>query len=166
MAGTRDLSVDAPSQWETMLHWNIVSYWLGAYAKWSLRYYTETTIYEQHMMTSSNGDIFRVTGHLCGEFTGHQWIPHTKARDAELWCFLWSAPCINGWVNNREAGVLRRHWVHYDIVMNLSWSCTLFMEKMVLSKKKLDEDFGMSQMALALHWLVCSFVCVLNCVRS
>ena len=24
-----------------------------------------------HMMTSSNGNIFRVTGHLCGEFTGH-----------------------------------------------------------------------------------------------
>ena len=23
-----------------------------------------------HMMTSSNGNIFRVTGHLCGEFTG------------------------------------------------------------------------------------------------
>ena len=23
-----------------------------------------------HIMTSSNGDIFRVTGHLCGEFTG------------------------------------------------------------------------------------------------
>ena len=44
-----------------------------------------------HMMTSSNGSIFRVTGHLCGEFTGPRWIPHTKARDAELWCFLWSA---------------------------------------------------------------------------
>ena len=43
------------------------------------------------MMTSSNGNIFRVTGHLCGEFTGHRWIPHTKASDAELWCFLWSA---------------------------------------------------------------------------
>ena len=27
----------------------------------------------------------RVTGHLCGEFTA------TKASDAELWCFLWSA---------------------------------------------------------------------------
>ena len=24
------------------------------------------------MMTSSNGNIFRVTGHLWGEFTGHQ----------------------------------------------------------------------------------------------
>ena len=44
-----------------------------------------------NMMTSSNGNIFRVTGHLCGEFTGPRWIPHTKASDAELWCFLWSA---------------------------------------------------------------------------
>ena len=44
------------------------------------------------MMTSSNGIIFRVTGHLCGEFTGHRWIPCTKASHAELWCFLWSAP--------------------------------------------------------------------------
>ena len=40
------------------------------------------------MMTSSNGNIFRVTGHLCGEFTGLRWIPRTKASDAELWCFL------------------------------------------------------------------------------
>ena len=27
-----------------------------------------------HMMTSSNGNIFRVTGHLCGEITGHRWL--------------------------------------------------------------------------------------------
>ena len=27
------------------------------------------------MMTSSNGNIFRVTGHLCGEFTGHGEFP-------------------------------------------------------------------------------------------
>ena len=44
------------------------------------------------MTTSSNGNIFRVTGHLCGEFTGDRWIPRKKASDAELWCFLWSAP--------------------------------------------------------------------------
>ena len=43
-------------------------------------------------MASSSRNIFSVTGHLCGEFTGHRWIPHTKASDAELWCFLWSAP--------------------------------------------------------------------------
>ena len=53
------------------------------------------------MMTSSNGNIFRVTGHLCGEFTGVRWIPRTKASDAELWCFLWSASnkrfCKQSW---------------------------------------------------------------------
>ena len=27
-----------------------------------------------------------------GEFTGHRWISRPKACDAELWCFLWSAP--------------------------------------------------------------------------
>ena len=40
------------------------------------------------MITTTNGNIFRVTGPLCGEFTGHRVIPHTKASDAELWCFL------------------------------------------------------------------------------
>ena len=40
-------------------------------------------------MTASNGNIFRVTGPLRGETTGHRWIPLTKASDAELW---WSAP--------------------------------------------------------------------------
>ena len=35
------------------------------------------------MMTSSNGNIFRVTGHLCGEFTGPRWITRTNASDAE-----------------------------------------------------------------------------------
>ena len=44
------------------------------------------------MMTSSNGNSFRDTDPLCGEFTGPRWIPRTKASDAELWCFIWSAP--------------------------------------------------------------------------
>ena len=47
------------------------------------------------MMTSSNGNIFRVTGPLCGEFTGHkgQW---RRALMFSLVC-AW----INGWVNSR-----------------------------------------------------------------
>ena len=44
------------------------------------------------MMASSNGNIFRVTSPLWRECTGHRWIPVTKANDADLWCFLWSAP--------------------------------------------------------------------------
>ena len=42
------------------------------------------------MMTSSNGNICRVTGLLCGEFTGQ--FPLTKASNAGLGCFLWSSP--------------------------------------------------------------------------
>ena len=40
------------------------------------------------MMTSWNGNIFCVTGHLCGEYTGHRWIPLTKAYDAEIDVFF------------------------------------------------------------------------------
>ena len=43
-------------------------------------------------MTPSNGNISCVTGPLPGESTGYRWIPLTKASEAELWCFLWSAP--------------------------------------------------------------------------
>ena len=32
-------------------------------------------IYSYVMMTSTNGNIFRVTAHLCGEFTSPRWIP-------------------------------------------------------------------------------------------
>ena len=47
--------------------------------------------------TQSHDDViklnhFRVTGPLWGESTGHRWIPRTIASDADLWCFLWSAP--------------------------------------------------------------------------
>ena len=40
------------------------------------------------MMTSSNGNIFRATGHLSGEFTGHRWIPRTKAGDRSFDVFF------------------------------------------------------------------------------
>ena len=66
---------------------------------------------------SSNGNIFCVTGHLFGEFTGHRWIPQTKGQ----WCraLIFSLICvwINSWVNNDEAGDLRRHSAHYDVTV-------------------------------------------------
>ena len=77
-------------------------------------------VISRHMMTSSNGNIFCVTVPLRREFTGYRWIPRTKACDAELWCFYWSAPEKNGWVNNRKAGDLRRHLAHYDVSVMIS----------------------------------------------
>ena len=76
------------------------------------------------MMTSSNGHIFRVTGHLCGEFTGHRWIARTKASDAELCYFRWYASWIKGWVHNRDAGDLRCHRAHYGVIIMGDWSFT------------------------------------------
>ena len=70
------------------------------------------------MMTSSNGNIFRVTGPLRGEFTGTRWIPRTKASDAELWWVFYL--CLNKrWVNNGEAGDLRRYLAHYEVTVML-----------------------------------------------
>ena len=39
------------------------------------------------MMTSSNGNIFSVTGPLWGESPGDRWIPLTKASGADFWYF-------------------------------------------------------------------------------
>ena len=59
---------------------------------------------------------------LWGEFTGHRWNPHTKASNAELWCFLWSAP-EQTFVNNSKTADLRRHRAHYyvTVMVMLTW---------------------------------------------
>ena len=83
--------------------------------KWHVMSHPCTQQFNGGMMTSSNGNIFRVTGPLCGEFTGHWWIPLTKASDTELWCFLLS--CLNkrlskqawGWWFETTSRALWRH---------------------------------------------------------
>ena len=49
------------------------------------------------------------------EFTGHRWIPLTKWRGALMFSLI--CAWINGWVNNREAGDLRRHCAPYDVTV-------------------------------------------------
>ena len=67
-------------------------------------------------MTSSNVNIFRVIRPLCGEFTSHkgQW------RGALMFSLI--CAWINGWVNNGEAGNLRRHCAHYDVIVIITLS--------------------------------------------
>ena len=69
------------------------------------------------MMTSSNGIFFRVTGPLCGEFTGHRWNPPHEGQWRRALMFSFICAWLNGWVNNREAGDLRRHRAHYDVIV-------------------------------------------------
>ena len=100
-------------------HWQRIHAIL-MFFKWGIT--TADTIFMMDglMMTPSNGNIFRVIGHLCGEFTGPRWIPRTKASDARealmiSLIYVW----INDWVYNREVGDLRRSRAHHDVIVML-----------------------------------------------
>ena len=69
------------------------------------------------MKTSSNGNIFRIAGPLCGEF--HRSPLNTPHRGQWRGALMFSLICawINDWVNNREAGDLRRHHTHYYVIV-------------------------------------------------
>ena len=73
------------------------------------------------MLTSSHGNIFRVTGPLCGEFTGPVNSPHKGPVTRSFEFFIWTL--TNDRANNRDAGDLRRHRAHYDVIVMLvaSW---------------------------------------------
>ena len=58
---------------------NVIWNYISLASNWQLPAFVQLI-----MMTWSNGNIFRVTGHSCGEFTGPRWIPRTKASNAEL----------------------------------------------------------------------------------
>ena len=97
------------------------------------------------MMTSLNGNIFRVTGHLCGEFTGPRWIPAqrpvTRSFDVFFIC-VWK----NGWVNNPGAGDLIRYRTHYDVTVMVWSHFFIFRQKIWLKflncKTWIQPSFG------------------------
>ena len=69
------------------------------------------------IMTPSNRNIFRVTGSSWRESTGHWWIlPHVGQWRRAL---MFSLICVwtNGWANNWDTSDLRRHRVHYDVIV-------------------------------------------------
>ena len=68
-------------------------------------------------MTSSFGSTFRVTDPLCGEFTGHRWIPLIKGQWRGALMVSLICAWTNGWVNNRDVGDLRCHRPHFDVTL-------------------------------------------------
>ena len=75
------------------------------------------------MMTSSNGNTFRVTGPLCGEFTGPRSPVNSPHKGKWRGALMFSLICvwINGWVNNREAGDLRHNRAHYYVTVMVNF---------------------------------------------
>ena len=95
--------------------YNLTRYWsirLGNTALRKAKWLPAECIDSADMMTSSNGNIFRVTGRLCGQFTGlhkGQWSGALMFSSICVW--------INGWVNSRGAGDLRHHHAHYVVIV-------------------------------------------------
>ena len=75
---------DAGDSWDICTH-----YWPSGWGATMASCFTTSMWCGSMMMTSSIGNILHVTGPLCREFIGHQWIPLTKASDVELWCFFY-----------------------------------------------------------------------------
>ena len=84
--------------------------------------------------------FFCIAGPLCREFTGHQWIPCTKANDTVGWALMFSLICArtNNWVNNRDIGDLRYCHVHYDLTVMLNW--IFFSEKIHQTSVKYNSN--------------------------
>ena len=108
-----------------MKHWNNKAQKLGVirkkYSRWLLLI---VILIVNVMMTSSNGTIFRVTGHLCGEFTGSGEFPaqrpvtrsfdvffdlHPNKRSSKQWRGWWfETPSCPLW---RHRNVLKRFFL-------------------------------------------------------
>ena len=95
------------------------------------------------LMTSSNGNIFRVTCPWCGEFIGPWWIRLRKASDAELWYFPWSAPeqrlserSRRRWFETRS----RPLWRHCNEVMAIFTSWNLSYLNLEFQRNSHDID--------------------------
>ena len=124
----RDHSVYAPGQWEAILQCNTISHWSGP-------------VHIQNVPCRSY-----LGGSLCGKNTGgfptSPWWRHQMETFSALraicagnspvnsphkgqWrgALMFSLICarIKDWVNNGEAGDLRRHRVHYDVIVMTSW---------------------------------------------
>ena len=93
------------------------------------------------MMTPSNGNIICATGHLCGEFTGHRWIPRTvtqsfdvifdlclnKPLSKQLWGWWFETPLCPLW--HHCNGLIFRITLKFDRChcSLAAWTCQIRM---------------------------------------
>ena len=72
-----------------------------------------------NIMTSSNRNIFRVTGPLWGKSTSHRWIPLTKASNAELSYIFFMRTWTNGWAKRPDAGAFNRYFAQVKAMISI-----------------------------------------------
>ena len=62
---------------------------------------------------------------------------------SELWCFCLICAWIKGWVNSGEAGDLRRHRAHYDVIV------------MIIHDELMTESYQTNQSCLHIFFICC-----------
>ena len=108
---------------------------------------------------------FPLTGPLCGEFIGHRLIPLIKSQWRGALMFSLIYAWINDWVNNREAGDLRRHCAHYDVTV-MCWTVYSFPTALKVDRRpnnivvklpvKIRNDIDIAKTSWRLRELTCS----------
>ena len=121
----------------------------------------KTTLYHiSYTMTSSNGNIFRVTGHLCGNSPVPSEFPTQRPVTRSFDVYFDLRP-NNGWVNKCEAGDLRRHCAHYDVIVmhygigKLTSTC-IFLRFIICKRHHI------AQQRILTHWGRATHICVGN----
>ena len=133
------------------------------------------------MMTSSNGNIFRVTGHLCGEFIDPRWIPAQRpvTRSFDVFFDL----RLNKWLSKQSWGwwldtLSHPLWRHCNALLNtkrtddfrwkwqysLSWRREMFQS---VYHGNLS-DFVKFKMYLVTltHTFIFIYICIYTCMFS
>ena len=96
-----------------------------------------------YMMTSSNGNIFRVTCHFCWEFIGSGEFPHKDQWRGALMGFFYLRPSkqLWGWWFQTPSCPLRRHCNDNQITAPYRWCRTVID---VLQKLKMQTHYRVS----------------------
>ena len=103
--------------WLVLTLLNVVNCRYRLYAAWYSVGCWLSRVRVDPMMTSWDGNIFRVTGPLWGVSASIRWIPFTKASDLTRSFDVFFDLCLNKRLNNRDAGHLRRHYAPYDLTV-------------------------------------------------
>ena len=135
-------------QWETTLHCNVVSHWLSPYSEWSLEHGSTNCL----VTRSVHDDVIkwkhftRYWPFVRGIHRSPVNSPHKNQWNRALMFSLIRA-WINRWVNNCEAGDLRRHRALYDVIVMIGrqytpvshqWKLSLTLPNSWLGKIKLE----------------------------
>ena len=110
---------------------------------WTISGINQST-HNHSIMTSSNGNIFRVTGILCGKFTGRRWIPRTQGPVTRSFDVFFDLP------PNQNMNKQLRHWWFETPSRSLWRHCNVFQGRSMTRTQSIPDDSEEAEPILSL----------------